>query len=34
MQVVYHAHNGTALYTTPAIMPRKKTPQSVTPLQM
>ena len=34
MEVVFHAHNGTALYTTAAIMPRKKTPQPVTLLQM
>ena len=34
MEVVFHAHNGTALYTTPAIMPRKKAPQPLTPLRM
>lgn len=24
MRVVFHAHNGTVLYTTPPILPRKK----------
>ena len=27
MAVVYHAHNGTVLYTTPPILPRTKVPQ-------